>query len=69
MLEPEENGMIDVPDYEHVEDEIFPPFPPPASPERQDGERAEPDEESGSGAPVPGPPKRTVKRNIPGRAW
>ncbi|XP_035154367.3 TIMELESS-interacting protein isoform X1 [Callithrix jacchus] len=64
MLEPE-NGMIDVPDYEHVEDEIFPPFPPPASPERQDGERAEPDEEAGSGAPVPVPPKRTVKRNIP----
>nr|XP_012309935.1 TIMELESS-interacting protein isoform X1 [Aotus nancymaae]XP_012309936.1 TIMELESS-interacting protein isoform X1 [Aotus nancymaae] len=65
MLEPEENGLIDVPDYEHVEDEIFPPFPPPASPERQDGEGAEPDEESGSGAPVPVPPKRTVKRNIP----
>uniref|UniRef100_F7HDT5 TIMELESS-interacting protein n=1 Tax=Callithrix jacchus TaxID=9483 RepID=F7HDT5_CALJA len=64
MLEPE-NGMIDVPDYEHVEDEIFPPFPPPPSPERQDGERAEPDEEAGSGAPVPVPPKRTVKRNIP----
>ncbi|KAL0601398.1 TIMELESS-interacting protein [Plecturocebus cupreus] len=65
MLEQEENGMIDVPDYEHVEDEIFPPFPPPASPERQDGEGAEPDEESGSGAPVPVPPKRTIKRNIP----
>uniref|UniRef100_A0A2K5DGE6 TIMELESS-interacting protein n=1 Tax=Aotus nancymaae TaxID=37293 RepID=A0A2K5DGE6_AOTNA len=65
MLEPEENGMIDVPDYEHVEDEIFPPSPPPASPERQDGEGAEPDEESGSGAPVPVSPKRTVKRNIP----
>ncbi|KAK2103248.1 hypothetical protein P7K49_017104 [Saguinus oedipus] len=46
MLEPEENGMIDIPDYEHVEDEIFPPFPPPASPERQDGERAEPDEDA-----------------------
>uniref|UniRef100_A0A2K6TD83 TIMELESS-interacting protein n=1 Tax=Saimiri boliviensis boliviensis TaxID=39432 RepID=A0A2K6TD83_SAIBB len=41
MLEREENGLIDVPDYEHVEDEIFPPFPPPASPERQDGEGAE----------------------------
>ncbi|XP_069338740.1 TIMELESS-interacting protein [Eulemur rufifrons] len=63
MLEPQENGMIDIPDYEHIEDETFPPFPPPASPERQDGEGAEPDE--GSGSPVPVPPKRTVKRNIP----
>nr|XP_012614167.1 TIMELESS-interacting protein [Microcebus murinus] len=63
MLEPQENGMIDLPDYEHTEDETFPPFPPPASPERQDGEGAEPDE--GNGAPVPVPPKRTVKRNIP----
>uniref|UniRef100_A0A2K6LG89 TIMELESS-interacting protein n=1 Tax=Rhinopithecus bieti TaxID=61621 RepID=A0A2K6LG89_RHIBE len=65
MLEPQENGMIDLPDYEHVEDETFPPFPPPVSPERQDGEGIEPDEESGSGALVPVPPKRTVKRNIP----
>uniref|UniRef100_A0A8C9AC36 TIMELESS-interacting protein n=1 Tax=Prolemur simus TaxID=1328070 RepID=A0A8C9AC36_PROSS len=40
MLEPQENGMIDLPDYEHIEDETFPPFPPPASPERQDGEGA-----------------------------
>ncbi|XP_039074762.1 TIMELESS-interacting protein [Hyaena hyaena] len=64
MLEPQENGLIDLPDYEHVEDETFPPFPPPASPQR-DGERAEPDEESGRGAPVPVPPKRTVKRNLP----
>ncbi|KAF5925334.1 TIMELESS-interacting protein isoform X1 [Diceros bicornis minor] len=68
MLEPQESGLIDLPDYEHVEDETFPPFPPPASPEREDepdGEGAEPDEESGRGAPVPVPPKRTVKRNIP----
>uniref|UniRef100_A0A2I3HIN5 TIMELESS-interacting protein n=1 Tax=Nomascus leucogenys TaxID=61853 RepID=A0A2I3HIN5_NOMLE len=59
MIEPQENGMIDLPDYEHVEDETFPLFPP-----RQDDEGAEPDEESGSRAPVPVPPKRTVKRNI-----
>lgn len=64
MLEPQENGLIDLPDYERIEDETFPPFPPPASPER-DGEGAEPGEESGRGAPVPVPPKRTVKRNIP----
>ncbi|XP_055454781.1 TIMELESS-interacting protein [Psammomys obesus] len=64
MLEQEENGFFDMPDYEHTEDETFPPFPPPASPERDRAE-AEPDEESGSGAPVPVPPKRTVKRNLP----
>ncbi|XP_064426343.1 TIMELESS-interacting protein isoform X1 [Mirounga angustirostris] len=65
MLEPQGNGLSDLPDYEHVEDETFPPFPPPASPQRENGEGAEPDEESGRGAPVPVPPKRTVKRNIP----
>ncbi|TEA28669.1 hypothetical protein DBR06_SOUSAS20810004 [Sousa chinensis] len=65
MLEPQENGLIDLPDYEQTEDETFPPFPPPASPEREDGEGAEPEEELGRGAPVPVPPKRTVKRNIP----
>ncbi|KAB0407169.1 hypothetical protein E2I00_013521, partial [Balaenoptera physalus] len=47
MLEPQENGLIDLPDYEHIEDETFPPFPPPASPGREDGEGAEPEEERG----------------------
>ncbi|KAM5339333.1 TIMELESS-interacting protein isoform 1-T4 [Glossophaga mutica] len=65
MLEPQEDGLIGLPAYEHVEDEIFPPFPAPASPEREDGEGAEPDDESGRGAPIPVPPKRTVQRNIP----
>lgn len=65
MLEPEEDGLIGLSAYERVEDEAFPPFPPPASPERGDGEGAEPDDESGRGAPIPVPPKRTVKRNIP----
>ncbi|XP_013374434.1 PREDICTED: TIMELESS-interacting protein isoform X2 [Chinchilla lanigera] len=64
MLEPKENGLIDLPDYEHVEDETFPPFPPPSSPQR-DGEGAELNEESESREPVPVPPKRTVKRNNP----
>ncbi|CAH6872193.1 TIMELESS-interacting protein [Phodopus roborovskii] len=64
MLEQEENGLFEIPDYEHVEDETFPPFPPPASPERDPAE-AQPDEESGSRAPVPVPPKRTLKRNLP----
>ncbi|EDL26061.1 timeless interacting protein, isoform CRA_b, partial [Mus musculus] len=62
MLEQEENGLFEIPDYEHVEDETFPPFPPPASPERDPAD-AEPEEGSGSGVPVP--PKRTVKRNLP----
>ncbi|KAM6202457.1 TIMELESS-interacting protein [Rhynchocyon petersi] len=65
MLEPQENDLIELPDYEHVEDETFPPFPPPGSPERGDGEGAELDEESERKAPVPVPVKRTVKRNIP----
>ncbi|XP_011384371.1 TIMELESS-interacting protein [Pteropus medius] len=66
MLEPQENSLIDLPDYEHVEDETFPnPFPPPASPEREDGEGAEVDEEPGRGTPILVPPKRTVKRNMP----
>uniref|UniRef100_G3TYT5 TIMELESS-interacting protein n=1 Tax=Loxodonta africana TaxID=9785 RepID=G3TYT5_LOXAF len=58
-----EEKMLELPDYEHLEDETFPPFPPPASPGREDGEGAEPDEERR--APVPVPPKRTIKRNIP----
>jgi hypothetical protein len=43
MLEQEENGLFEIPDYEHVEDETFPPFPPPASPERDPAD-AEPEE-------------------------
>lgn len=54
------------PDNEHVEDESFPDsFPPPASPEREDGKGAGPDEGSGRKAPLPVPPKRTGKRNLP----
>lgn len=64
MLEPQENGLSDLPDDENVDETFRNPFPPPASPER-DGEGAEPDEESGRDALVPVPPKRTVKRNIP----
>lgn len=64
MLEPEENGLVELPNYEYVEDETFPPFPPPASPERE-GAEADPDEESGSRVPIPVPPRRAVKRNLP----
>lgn len=38
MLDPLENGLLDVPDYEHTEDERFPPLPPPSSPGRGDVE-------------------------------
>lgn len=64
MLGPQ-NGFVDLPDYEHVDDDTFSnPFPLPASTER-DGEGDEPDEESGREAPVPVPSKRTVQKNIP----
>lgn len=36
MIDPLENGLFDMPDYEHTEDETFPPFPPPSSPGRGD---------------------------------
>ncbi|XP_004718145.2 TIMELESS-interacting protein [Echinops telfairi] len=66
MVEAQENGVMELPDYEHVDDETFPPFPPPASPEREDGEVAEPlDEELEGRVPVPVPAKRIVKRNVP----
>lgn len=41
MLDPLENGLFDIPDYENIEDEAFPPLPPPASPgglEENDGD-------------------------------
>ncbi|KAM5262624.1 TIMELESS-interacting protein-like [Ctenodactylus gundi] len=63
MLDPGEQGLVVLPDYEHVEDEVFLPFPPPASQRGDVG--AEPEEESGSRAPVPAPPRSTVKRNLP----
>lgn len=33
MLDPLENGLFDIPDYEHIEDERF---PPPSSPGQGD---------------------------------
>ncbi|KAM4036577.1 TIMELESS-interacting protein isoform 1-T2 [Anomaloglossus baeobatrachus] len=32
MTDPLENDLFDLPDYEHTEDESFPPLPPPHSP-------------------------------------
>ncbi|NXI34435.1 TIPIN protein, partial [Galbula dea] len=41
MIDPLENNLFDLPDYENTEDETFPPLPPPASPGRDDVEWAE----------------------------
>ncbi|NXI31743.1 TIPIN protein, partial [Sterrhoptilus dennistouni] len=41
MLDPLENNLFDLPDYENTEDEKFPPLPPPASPGRDDAEWAQ----------------------------
>ncbi|NXO84470.1 TIPIN protein, partial [Sitta europaea] len=42
MLDPLENNLFDLPDYENTEDETFPPLPPPASPGRDEAEWAQP---------------------------
>ncbi|XP_044521274.1 TIMELESS-interacting protein [Gracilinanus agilis] len=66
-MEPEENNLLDLPDYEGIEDEAFQPFPPPASPGRDDtGEN-----ELTTGTrrdqmgEMPVVTKKTVKRNLP----
>ncbi|NWX33931.1 TIPIN protein, partial [Notiomystis cincta] len=41
MLDPLENNLFDLPDYENTEDETFPPLPPPDSPGRDDAEWAQ----------------------------
>ncbi|NXD61821.1 TIPIN protein, partial [Eolophus roseicapillus] len=41
MMDPLENNLFDLPDYENTEDERFPPLPPPASPGRDDAEWAQ----------------------------
>lgn len=38
MLDPVENSLFDIPDYENTEDEAFPPLPPPLSPGQEDGD-------------------------------
>ncbi|KAG7473358.1 hypothetical protein MATL_G00094980 [Megalops atlanticus] len=38
MLDPVENSLFDIPDYENTEDEAFPQLPPPLSPSHDDGE-------------------------------
>ncbi|NXH15229.1 TIPIN protein, partial [Bucco capensis] len=41
MMDPLENNLLDLPDYENTEDETFPPLPPPGSPGRDDVEWAQ----------------------------
>ncbi|NXJ90251.1 TIPIN protein, partial [Corythaixoides concolor] len=41
MIDPVENNLFNLPDYENTEDERFPPLPPPASPGRDDVEWAQ----------------------------
>ncbi|XP_053318944.1 TIMELESS-interacting protein [Spea bombifrons] len=38
MIDPLENDLFDLPDYEHTEDEAFPPLPPPHSPDAENGD-------------------------------
>ncbi|XP_009981520.1 PREDICTED: TIMELESS-interacting protein [Tauraco erythrolophus] len=41
MIDPLENNLFNLPDYENTEDETFPPLPPPASPGKRDDEWAQ----------------------------
>ncbi|KAM9069553.1 TIMELESS-interacting protein [Sarcophilus harrisii] len=66
-MEPEENNLVDLSDYEVVEDETFQPFPPPASPGRDDGGENEPTTETRRDqmGDMPVATKKAVKRNLP----
>ncbi|NWS69216.1 TIPIN protein, partial [Crotophaga sulcirostris] len=70
MIDPLENNLFDLPDYENTEDETFPPLPPPASPGRDDVEWAqangEPDENQQSQPKDSAvAPRKAVKRPMP----
>uniref|UniRef100_A0A8B9LMJ2 TIMELESS-interacting protein n=1 Tax=Astyanax mexicanus TaxID=7994 RepID=A0A8B9LMJ2_ASTMX len=60
MLDPSENGLFDIPDYDQIEDESFPPLPPPLSP----GEGNLEGDPFANGE-VPVAKRRTVKRPQP----
>ncbi|XP_068954363.1 TIMELESS-interacting protein isoform X2 [Petaurus breviceps papuanus] len=65
-MEPEENNLLDLPDFEAVEDENFQPFPPPASPGREDAEENEPATDTRDQmGDMPVATKKTVRRNLP----
>ncbi|NXG70666.1 TIPIN protein, partial [Baryphthengus martii] len=70
MIDPLENNLFDLPDYENTEDETFPPFPPPASPGRDDVEWAqangEPDgNQQSQTKDSAGTTRKVVKRPMP----
>ncbi|NXP03743.1 TIPIN protein, partial [Thinocorus orbignyianus] len=70
MIDPLENNLFDLPDYENTEDETFPPLPPPASPGRDDVDWAqangEPDGNQQSQTKEPAAaPRKAVKRPMP----
>ncbi|XP_001376003.1 TIMELESS-interacting protein [Monodelphis domestica] len=66
-MESEENNLLDLPDYEGIEDEAFQPFPPPASPGRDDAGENEltTDTSRNQMGEMPVVIKKTVKRNLP----
>ncbi|NWI65694.1 TIPIN protein, partial [Todus mexicanus] len=70
MIDPLENNLFDLPDYENTEDETFPPLPPPGSPGRDDVEwaqaKGEPDGNQPSQAKdSAGTTRKAVKRPMP----
>lgn len=42
MFDPSDNGLDDIPDYDRIEDEAFPPLPPPESPGKGGQEEDDP---------------------------
>ncbi|XP_022520987.2 TIMELESS-interacting protein [Astyanax mexicanus] len=72
MLDPSENGLFDIPDYDQIEDESFPPLPPPLSPGEGNLEgdpfangEGEAEGEVSKLPEVPVAKRRTVKRPQP----
>ncbi|KAF4091005.1 hypothetical protein AMELA_G00032230 [Ameiurus melas] len=71
MYDPSDNGLFGVSDYNQIEDESFPPLPPPLSPgEGNFDEEPAPSGEGGEGElsklpDVPVAKRRTVKRPQP----
>ncbi|XP_072527605.1 TIMELESS-interacting protein [Salminus brasiliensis] len=70
MIDPLENGLFDIPDYDHIEDESFPPLPPPLSPGEGnlEGDPFANGEDEGEVSKLPEVPaakRRTVKRPQP----
>ncbi|CAJ0934888.1 unnamed protein product [Ranitomeya imitator] len=71
MMDELENDLFDLPDYEHTEDESFPPLPPPHSPGAGDNEDLDNGDDWTKGMgqtqpeEAPKPARRAVKRPQP----